>query len=159
MKPLHPLAFLSWLGGTVAAVFLGYFFLGIPSIDPSTHYGVTWSMTYADALGINGTAGLNATLNDLNVKEFRIPAYWSELEPNRDQYQLDYLKDQLDAIARHGAKAIVVVGATQPRWPECWMPGWARSLPQDQEQMAQLEYVTWVVKSFAHHPAVKAWQI
>ena len=150
--------FFSILGG-LALVILGYFFIGWPTKGTDTAYGVTWSKTYADYLGIDPQAGLKATVEDLGVKYFRIPVYWTEVEPQQGQFHFDWLKAQLDEIAVHGGKAILVVGAKQPRWPECWVPDWAKALATDKKQEAQLTYVKTVFDVFASHPAVLAWQV
>jgi len=148
-----------YIVGALALLILGYFFAGWPTKSTDTTYGITWSKTYADYLGIDPQAGLKAAVEDLGVKYFRIPVYWTEVEPKQGEFQFDWLKAQLDEIAAHGGKAILVVGAKQPRWPECWVPDWAKALPTDQEQAAQLAYDKKVFDTFASHPAVLAWQV
>jgi len=138
---------------------LGYFFIGWPTRSADTAYGITWSKTYADYLGIDPQDGLKAVVEDLGVKYFRLPVYWTDVEPKQGEFQFDWLRAQLDEIAAHHGKAILVVGAKQPRWPECWIPGWAELLTPGDRQTAQLNYLAEVHKAFAHHPALLAWQV
>lgn len=146
------------LGGIIVLIY-AYFFIGKGKVSPNVRYGMTWSDPYAVSLGIDPVEGFNAALNDLNIKYFRIPTYWTETQPELSEFKFDRVKQQLDAVAAKGGKAIVVVGYKQPRWPECWMPDWARKLPADQRDRAQLNYVERTVRTFIDHPAVEAWQV
>lgn len=145
--------------GILILVIIGYFFFGIPTVDQKTVYGVTWSATYAKELGIDSQKGLEAVLDDLGVRRFRIPSYWNLIEPEKGKKDFSILQKQLDAIAKRGGKAIVVVGATQPRWPECWLPTWAQGMTAVEREQAQMEYIEATVKQFANHPALEAWQV
>jgi hypothetical protein len=149
-----------WLVLAALIVFLlGYFFVGMSKVDPETVYGVTWSPVYAEQLGIDNLRGLEAVLDELKVRHVRIPSYWNRLEPVQGQVHFEELDKELDVIAKRGGKAIVVVGATQPRWPECWVPSWAANLPQADREAAQLAHVRAVVGRYATHPAVEKWQV
>ncbi len=138
---------------------LAYFFVGVSRVHPDTVYGVTWSMPYAEELGIDGRAGFLAVLDDLGMRRVRIPSYWSRMERERGLIDTRELQWQLDELAKRNGKAIVVVGATQPRWPECWVPGWVEGLTQVQRETAQLQHVRDVVGRFARHPAIEMWQV
>lgn len=140
-------------------VVVAYFFVGVSQKHSGIEYGVTWSDTYAASLGVDPQAGLIATLDDLDVKRFRLPVYWNEVEPSVGEFTFYALEKNLEALAKRGAKAILVVGATEPRWPECWMPDWATNLAPAEREKAQMDYVRTVVEKFNHHPAVEAWQV
>ncbi|MSR85348.1 hypothetical protein EXS71_02845 [Candidatus Uhrbacteria bacterium] len=124
----------------------------------NTIYGITWSKPYAESLGINSTEGLRAALDDLHIKNFRIPAYWSEIWIEERLHWED-LDEQLDLIASRQGKVILSIGAKQPRWPEYWIPNWVTPLPKDERERGQLGYVKAVIKRYDHHPAVIAWQV
>ena len=148
-----------FLGSLVVAM-LGYLFLPCPNTHPqNAMYGITWSKPYAESLGIDASAGLRATLDDLHVKYFRIPAYWTEVQPKQNNFYWTALSDQLNLIAAHDGKVILVVGAKQPRWPEFWIPQWAGALSEVEREKAQLNYIEETVKKFNTHPAVMAWQV
>ncbi len=145
------------------AVFLiglfAYLFVGWSSRSTQTTYGITWSKTYADWLGINSLVGLRATLDDLGVREFRIPAYWTEIEAKRGVFTFSWLDQQMDLIASRQGKVILSVGQKQPRWPECWVPEWAKKQSAEQRQASRLVYLNQVFQRYAHHPALLAWQV
>ncbi|MDP3758863.1 MAG: beta-galactosidase, partial [Candidatus Daviesbacteria bacterium] len=46
-----------------------------------------------------------------------------------------------------------------PRWPECHVPAWAKSLPVDQRQKEALVLVQKVVERYKDNGAVWAWQV
>lgn len=160
MKKLHPLhyRFLCVLLG-VMAFFAVFLFIGWPRVTPDIRYGITWSVPYAQFLGVDSQDGLEAILSDMNVKHVRIPAYWPLVEPTSDILQTDWLQAQLDLVAKHGAKATIVLGARQPRWPECWIPDWALAKTEAEQKEAQLAYIDHVFNTFKDDPAVGAWQI
>lgn len=134
-------------------------FAGWPKITKGIRYGITWSIPYAQFLGVDSQDGLEAVLSDMDIKHVRIPAYWPLIEPTPDLLQTDWLQAQLDIVQKHGAKATVVLGARQPRWPECWIPDWALALTEDEQKAAQLVYIDHVFETIKDHPAVGAWQI
>lgn len=144
--------------GIVILMFL-YFYVGFPSKSNKTEYGMTWSKTYADYLGIDEHQGLRAALAEFHFSEVRIPAYWTELEPQQHQWTWAWLDTQLQIIKNSGAKAIVAVGVKQPRWPECWVPKWVSSLSGADRHRARMDYVRAVLARYADHTEVMAWQV
>lgn len=156
MKFFHKI--LISLGAALIFIF-AYFFIGWPAVNSSTVYGVTWSKNFAEFLGLNSTDGLRAVLDELQVKHVRIPVYWTEVEEERGTFTTEWLKQQLDLIAAYRGTATLVVGAKQPRWPECWIPDWVKKLPLQEQQMVQLNYLHEIKQQFDQHSAVVAWQV
>ncbi len=146
------------LGAILIALAL-FLFLPLPSKQVNVRPGVTFSQTYASSLGLNWREALVATLDDLGVKKFRIPAYWSVVQPSRDHFDWSSLDFQMDEIGMREGKVLLAVGLKLPRWPECWMPEWAKELETDDERAARLEYLHAVVERYKTHPALEAWQV
>ncbi|MDP3794106.1 MAG: EamA family transporter, partial [Candidatus Uhrbacteria bacterium] len=141
------------------AVGLGLMAQG-PAVDVKTEYGITWSKPYAESLGIDPYEGLQATLDDLGVRHFRIPVYWSEIEPRAGEFEWDALTHQLEMIRERGGDIILVIGAKQPRWPEWWAPKWLDALSPADQEAAQLRYVETVMRHYADYGIfIKAWQV
>lgn len=136
---------------------IAYLFIGWPKTYPKT-YGITWSAPYARYLGIDPIKGLIAALDELHVRHFRIPAYWNELEPMDGKYDWALLDEELDAIRAREGTVILVIGAKQPRWPECWYPEWVKSLNSHEREQKQLAYVKEVVQRYRNRPGI-SWQI
>lgn len=148
--------------GFVAAGFLGILihqYFWVNSTNKVGQFGITWAQPYAESLGLNSQEGLIATLDDLGVRHFRIPAYWTTIEAERGRYQFKLIEEQLDEIAKRSGKAVLVVGARQPRWPECWVPDWAKALSQKDRADVQLAYVRATFEQFTDHPAIAGWQV
>jgi hypothetical protein len=153
---------LRWiLGGVALSLLVLFLFLwtGISRPTEQPVFGMTWSNPYASSLGIDPWSGLQATLDELHVKLFRIPAYWPDLQPEQGPYNWYTLDRQMRMLQDAGAKAYVVVGRKQPRWPEFWTPEWVMSLTPEKQEEAQLAYVEAVVGRYAKHPALAGWQV
>ncbi len=147
--------------GIAAIALAAFLWVGDPnaltpgSIEP----GVTFSAPYARELGLNWRETLTAILDDLNVRRFRIPAYWSLVEPSKDIFAWSDTDYQMNEIALRKGSVMLAVGAKLPRWPECWVPPWAASESSADEHAARLAYITAVVNRYKDHPALSAWQV
>src|SRR3989344_8848643 len=91
-------------------------------------WGVDFSCLYAKQLGLDYKEALNAIVNDLKVKEFRLSAHWSEIEKIEGNYDFSELDYQVEAIGNSGGRIILAVGKRLPRWPECHIPDWTKQL-------------------------------
>lgn len=139
-------------------LFLAYLFVGWPKTYPKT-YGITWSTDYAQYLGIDPYAGLLATLEELHVQHFRIPTYWTHVEPRQGHFDWSSIDRQLDMIGDHHATVTLVIGVKQPRWPECWMPDWAKSLDAKSLREAELNYVREALLRYKDRGVITRWQV
>ncbi|KKU11869.1 MAG: hypothetical protein UX16_C0002G0010 [Parcubacteria group bacterium GW2011_GWB1_45_7] len=145
------------------AVFLIFVSLWIWNIfvdelsDDEVNFGVTFSNYYAMELGLDWKAAYLATLDDLGVKNLRLAAYWSEIEPENDAFNFDSLDFEINEAEKRNAKVILVVGQKVPRWPECFVPAWARGHDTYREEL--LQYIETVVLRYKDVPAIVYWQI
>jgi hypothetical protein len=121
--------------------------------------GVTFSAPYARELGLNWRETLTAILDDLDVRHFRIPAYWSIVQPSEGAFDWTETDFEMDEIARRQGSVTLAIGAKLPRWPECWIPAWAASKSTVEEQSARLAYLRATVEKYKDHPALSAWQV
>ncbi len=122
-------------------------------------YGVTFSVPYAQSLGLNWQAAYAATLTDLNVKLLRIPVYWDEVETSPNHYDFSDIDFMLNLAAQNHAQVILAVGKRLPRWPECHEPDWAGKLSVGDEQAAQLSYMETTVQRYYNNSVVTTWQV
>lgn len=144
---------------TVIAVWGLAFFLMDLDLKTDFRPGVTFSAPYATQLGLDPQTTLDATLDELGVRYFRIPAYWSMVEPNRGAWDWSLLDGQLDSIAQRNGKVTLAIGQKLPRWPECWIPEWALNLSESEREIALKDYLTQTVSRYKNHPAVEMWQV
>lgn len=122
-------------------------------------YGLSFSPKFAQGLGLDWKEVYIKTLDDLKVRDLRLPTYWDEVQTQSDALDFSKVDFMLDEAQRRGAKVILVLGARQPRWPECHIPSWAKQLPLQERQKKTLEFITSVVQRYKEYPAIFAWQV
>ncbi len=122
-------------------------------------YGVTFSVPYAQGLGIDWKKAYTDMLSDLNVKLVRLPVYWDQVESEQGKYNFSDIDFQLAEAAKYNAKIILAVGKRLPRWPECHVPGWADKLSAEKQQAELLSYVETVVEKYYNNYVVTTWQV
>lgn len=125
---------------------------------------VTWGLNYsslrAKDLNFEPVPLLNTILTDLKPKTIRLPAYWSELEPQQGQFNFMMIDSLLAQADAHGTRVILVVGLKQPRWPECHNPDWWDALPTtEQKDQAVLDMITATVNHLKDSPVITMWQV
>jgi len=148
------------LGVVVAVLLIGYgaLFL-VPPASGTPALGVQFSKIHAQWLGIDWRAAYTALLDDVRVRRVRIGAYWPEIEPTegaREFADLDFL---MDGASARGAAVVLAVGRRLPRWPECHIPDWARTLPETEQRERAIALIRAVVERYRNHPALATWQV
>lgn len=131
-----------------------------PTQNPN--YGVSFSPSYAEELGVDWRANYLALLNDLHFKRFRLMSYWDRTEKQPGQYDFSEIDWQLDEAAKHGATVSLAIGLRQPRWPECHQPGWAKEqYAKDQAawRASLYKYIEATVERYKNHPALESYQL
>lgn len=125
--------------------------------------GTSFIPAYAESLGLDAQETMDALINDLGVRHFRLVSYWNQLEPVQGQYDFSLLDWQFDKAEATGAKVTLSVGLRQPRWPECHMPDWARQLGSGTEagtwQSELLNFIEQVVNRYKDSPALDSYQL
>lgn len=122
-------------------------------------FGVTFSPGYAGYLGLDFKKTYIAILDQLQVKNLRIPTYWDIVEPQAKEYDFSQTDYMLDEAGKRGAKVILVLGLRQPRWPECHIPSWAKNLTVSERKQKVLQFVQKVAERYQNHSVIWAWQI
>lgn len=136
-----------------------YLFIGRATPTDNPEYGVTFSAPYAEELELDPDTVLTAALDDLGVRRFRIPAYWSRLEKQRDRWDFRELDRHINLIESRGGTIILALGEKAPRWPECWTPDWWKSLSRKEQEARTLLYIETVITRYRDRDAIVAWQI
>ncbi len=122
-------------------------------------WGVTFSELYANYLGLDWKQAYLAVLDDLEVSNLRLVAYWSTAEDPDDVFNFKDLDWQVDEAAKRDKKVILTIGYKAPRWPECHQPGWSNTLSEEKLQEEILEYLTATINHYKNSPNIIAWQI
>ena len=122
-------------------------------------FGVSFSQTQAEFLGVDWQANYRALLDEMGFRQLRLVSYWDVHEPKPGQYLFDDLDWQMDQAAVRGAKVNLAIGLRQPRWPECREPEWARQLAGDEWRKRLSSYISVVVERYRSHPALASWHL
>ncbi len=120
-------------------------------------FGISFNQNHASYLGLDWKKVYSAMLQELKPKYIRIAAMWSEVEKEKGKYDFGDVDWMMDQAAKHGVKVVLVVGQKAPRWPECYVPEWARELPSP--QLALIDYVQKVAERYRGHSALEIWQV
>lgn len=146
-----------WL---MLVIFLGQLiFDKIYPSPPQITYGVTFSPPYARYLGLDWQKVFLSSLDDLNLKNLRIPTYWSEIEKNMDEFDFSEVDFMLDQANQKNARVLLVVGFRQPRWPECYPPPWVKGLTLEQKRVRILQFIEKTVSRYKDQAAVWGFQV
>ncbi len=120
--------------------------------------GVTFVPDYAESLGLNADQTFKALLG-INIKQFRLTSYWSDIEPTKGAYNFTQLDQEFKLAQAAKAKIILVVGLRQPRWPECHAPSWTNNEPTSVWKPQLMNEIKMVVNRYKNSPALEAYQV
>jgi len=121
--------------------------------------GTSFIPAYAESLGLNAQDTMDALINDVGVRHFRLVSYWDQLEPQQGQYDFTQLDWQFQKAEAAHAKVTLSLGLRQPRWPECHMPSWAQSEQQQQWQPQLAGFIQATVNRYKNSPALDSYQL
>ncbi len=122
-------------------------------------FGVTFSTKFCSELGLDWKEVYLATLDDLQVKEIRLPVYWDEIEKTPGDFDFSDYDYIISEGAKRDVKFIVNIGWRLPRWPECHAPEWAGKKSLASTQAQALKMLGVVVNHYKNEPAIIAWQL
>lgn len=122
-------------------------------------FGVTFSPKFARYLQLDWKKTYIQVLDELQVKSLRLPVYWDDLEKQEGKFDFEDEDFMVKEAAIRHAKIILVVGAKQPRWPECHVPAWAKVLSLQERRSKILKTIQKVVLQYRDQEAVWAWQV
>lgn len=138
-------------------------YLFIPTRAPSgatVEYGMTFSRPYAENdLGLDADAVLHAALEELNIRRFRIGAYWKYIEPAPGVWDFKALDKDIKTIGDKEGSIVLAIGQKAPRWPECWQPDWWKRLAPSEQDETTLAMLKTVVERYRGNKAIIGWQI
>lgn len=128
--------------------------------NPAVRYGVTFSAKRAEELlQLDWRRAYLAVLDELNVRRLRIPAYWDRIEKENGIYDWADLDFQMREAEARGATVLFAVGLRLPGWPECHMPGWAKSFDTAEREAKTLAFIEQVVGRYKSSRAIWGWQV
>ena len=133
--------------------------LSLKATPDKITYGMSFNTPYARELGLDWKETYDVIIEDLGVRHLRLAAHWPMVEPEPNIYNFQELDYQIEKAEEVGASVVLAVGRRLPRWPECHIPEWVRSLGKNEQQEVQLRYMEMVVRRYKDSPAVVMWQV
>ncbi len=121
--------------------------------------GVTFIPNYARYFGLDPQETMQATIDELGVRRFRLVSYWKDIEKTEGTYDFSELDWQFKKAEAAGAEISLSLGLRQPRWPECHMPTWAEQLPKDVWYPKLKAQMTAVVERYKDSPSLVSYQV
>ncbi|NQV90651.1 hypothetical protein HQ487_04605 [Candidatus Uhrbacteria bacterium] len=128
-----------------------------PAMHPT--FGVTYSWTYAQQLELDPIETYIALIDDLDVRDVRLPLYWSEIEHEQGEYAWSIPDTLMRLSEERHVNMTLVVGIKVPRWPECYIPDWAENLSSTELNAAALSFIEVAVNRYKQSDSVIRWQV
>lgn len=149
---------------TFVALVIGLFFVSVIKDnlgleEREVAFGATFSKSYTESFGLDWKEVYIASLDDLGLRRFRIPAYWNQIEPAQGKFDFAELDWMLREARKRDARVVLAVGRKLPRWPECHAPDWTKDMTEAAVRERILAMLETTVKRYASNPAVAAWQV
>ena len=135
------------------------YFLAYKPVPERITYGMSFNTMYAKELGLDWQETYDAILDDLGVKHLRLAAHWPMIEPQPGVYNFEELDYQINRAEESGADVILAVGRRLPRWPECHLPEWSKSLTWEEQKKEIRDYMEVVVNRYKDRSNIIHWQV
>ena len=127
--------------------------------DEPLTIGATFIPNYARYFELDPQETMQAMIDDLGIKRFRLVSYWKNHEPNEDEYDFSELDWQFDMVEAAGGEISLTLGLRQPRWPECHGPEWAMNKPIEQWSEDLNEFMGEVIDRYKDRDVLKEYQL
>ena len=122
-------------------------------------WGVNFSQSQAEYLGLDWKSTYLAIVNDLAVRHIKLLTDWGRVEEKRNNFDFSDTDWQLKQAEQKRVQIIFVLGLKTGRWPECHIPEWVELLPKEAQQQELLSYITLAILRYKSNKAIGYWQI
>lgn len=127
--------------------------------DHETVWGVNFSESQAEYLGLDAREVYSAIIHDLKARHIKVHVNWNATETEREVYDFSSLDWQVAEAEQNRVQLILVIGMKTGRWPECHTPEWLHEVPEAEREAEIIRYVSTIVERYKHSSAVQYWQI
>ncbi len=122
--------------------------------------GTSFIPDYASSLGLNPQQTMDALINQVGVKRFRLVSYWSDMEPTPGHYDFSQLDWEFAKADAAHATVTLSIGLRQPRWPECHSPSWVNTSQPESQWYPQLaQFIQTVINRYKDNPALVSYEL
>jgi hypothetical protein len=122
-------------------------------------WGVAFSQTFAEELGLDWKKVYIEILEDLKPAGLRLPVYWPEVEVEKGKFTFSDYDFMMNEAEKRNIPVILVVGERVPRWPECHVPKWTENMKKNKVQENLISLIEHTVKRYKDRDNLKMWQV
>lgn len=122
-------------------------------------FGATFISDYAEYFGVEPHQTMQAMIDDLNIRHFRLVSYWDKIEAKPGVYDFSDLDWQFKKVEAAKGTVSLAIGLRQPRWPECHMPKWAMNQPKDVWYPQLKAFMGTVIDRYKNSPVLESYQL
>ncbi len=122
-------------------------------------FGITYSKKYAEEIGLNWKTAYIDILDELQVKQVRIPVYWDQIEKKAGEYDFSDYDFLIREGEKRGTEIILNFGMRVARWPECHFPDWIDQSNIEKLQTDTLKMLNATVNHFKQYQSITYWQV
>ncbi len=156
-----------WILIALLCIFLLVYFFKVANNYPlkqdlnykSGFFGVTFSKKFCSEIGLDWKEVYLAILDDLEVKEIRLPIYWDEIEVEENVFDFTDYDYIFEEGAKRDVKFIANIGWRLPRWPECHAPEWTGKKSLSITQAKTTRMLKEVIGHYKDNDNIIAWQL
>lgn len=121
--------------------------------------GATFIPDYARYYDLDPKDTMQAMIDDLGMRRFRLVSYWDDIEAKPGRYNFEELDWQFKKVEDAGGTISLAIGLRQPRWPECHWPDWAKKEPKSQWSQDIKTVMGKVIDRYKDSPALESYQL
>lgn len=151
---------LAFFSSVIILLIVFYIYLWLVSREVyQVNYGISFSKEYTEALGLNWEQVYREILTDLKSRYLRTSVPWNVVESNQNNFDFSDIDWQMQEAEKTGTKMTLVIGQKIPRWPECFIPEWAKSLSDTEYQHRLFVYLKQTVERYKNNAVLEMWQV
>lgn len=122
-------------------------------------FGATFIPSYARYYGLDPQETMQAMINDLGIKHFRLVSYWNMIEKSPGVYDFSELDWQFRKAEETKSTVSLSIGLRQPRWPECHQPTWTLYQTKAEWYPQLKEFMRKTIERYKTSPALQSYQL
>jgi Glycosyl hydrolase family 10 len=146
----------------IAVVCVGLLLMWSPSSsanDEKIVWGVNYSESQAQYLGLDPAATYSALITELGAKHIKIHVNWNATQKDKHTIDFTSLDRMVTEAEEHDVKLVLVIGMKTGRWPECHTPDWFLQVDEDKREAEIVKYISTLVGRYKSSEAVEYWQV
>lgn len=157
--------------GVLSSWSFGQSLTQVARADAPPIVGFSFSPVTAEFYGDEPSAALASLLVALSPDLVRLPVFWDQVEPRKDEFNYTELDRLMATISQHNrltrahpTRVVLIIGARNMGHPEVFLPAWVPAAQRDPlagaaESQAYKVYARRTVQRYAHSVLLAAWQV